>query len=127
MIGNINTIDFNQLKHQVLSKVELDVYVLQLYFGEHRLDVEEFWELVNKNGQTIDRQLSGKFRKEFKLKELEGAVLIGFEKIMETWILKFNNDQNLRISSPDFDFIKLKSYKSFGDGAIDRPPSGFGI
>ncbi len=120
MIGTIKTFDLNTIKGLTLTKVELGEFVLKLFFGEHRLDIEEYWEYQDKNNKLIDRSLSSKFRKEFKLSQLEGNVVVSLEKSLETFIFKFSNDEFLRISSPDFEFMSLDQHKAFGDNVAGR-------
>jgi len=99
MIGTINTVDLRSFYGLALTKVELSEYVLKLYFGENnRIDIEEYWEYIDKDAKLIDRYYSSKFRKNFLLPQLIGRKLITSNKELSHVALVFDNHEGILIS-----------------------------
>lgn len=112
MIGTINTIDIHAFYGLTLTKIELCEYVLKLYFGDNdRIDVEEYWEYLDKEGKLIDRYYSSKYRKDFLLPQLVGAKLMESSKELAHIALVFDNHEGILISiSEDMQESDLFTY-----------------
>ncbi len=122
MKGRIQDLNLVELKDIKIKDVVLNEFNIEIVFeGDHSLVIEEYWEYVDEKEQVIDRQLSSKFRKEFKLKEVVGSQFIKLSKVLETFYFGFSNKNSLKVSAPDFEFMNLDHYKAFGD---DSAPSG---
>ena len=99
MIGTIHSVDISSFYGLTLSKVELGEYILKLYFeNNNRIDIEEYWEYIDKDIKLIDRYYSSKFRKSFLLPQLTGHKLMQANKELSHLALLFDNSQRLLIS-----------------------------
>ncbi|MBF0490810.1 MAG: hypothetical protein HQL15_09400 [Candidatus Omnitrophica bacterium] len=99
MIGTIKTVNISSFYGRELTKVDLGEYVLRLSFGEgYRIDVEDYWEYIDKDLKLIDRYYSSKFRKEFLLPELVNCKVIGSSKEDSHVALLFDNSARILIS-----------------------------
>ena len=99
MIGTINSVDFHAFYGLTLTKVELGEYILKLYFGENnRIDIEEYWEYIDKDEKVLDRYYSNKFRKDFVLPNLAGHKLVQSDRVLSHIALLFDNSQRVFVS-----------------------------
>jgi len=112
MIGTINTVDLRSFYGLALTKVELSEYVLKLYFGENnRIDIDEYWEYIDKDAKLIDRYYSNKFRKSFLLPQLIGRKLITSNKELSHVALVFDNHEGILIPiTEDVQEVDLFTY-----------------
>jgi hypothetical protein len=98
MNGTLNVVDIPSFYGLALTKVELGEFILKLYFGDNsRLDIEEYWEYVDKNLKSIDRYYSAQFRKEFLLPGLVSHKLVSSYKDSVHVELIFDNEERLLI------------------------------
>ena len=98
MIGTINTVDIHAFYDLTLTKVELDEYVLKLFFGENdRIDIEGYWEYIDKDAKLVDRYYSSKFRKNFLLPQLVGHKIIQSNKELEHVAMVFDNNEGILV------------------------------
>ena len=98
MIGTINSVDVHAFYGLTLTKVELGEYILKLYFGDNnRIDIEEYWEYIDKDAKLIDRYYSSKYRKSFLLPQLVGHKLVTSNTELSHVALVFDNHEGLLI------------------------------
>ena len=81
-----------------LTKIELSDYLLKLHFDDqYRIDIEEYWDYLNADGKLIDRAVSAKFRKVYRLELLVGHKLVASENVLSSNVLVFDNSERLAI------------------------------
>ena len=119
MIGTVSEINLTLFYGLILSKVELGEFILKLYFGDNRIDVEECWEYIDKDAKLKDRYNSSKFRKSFLLPELIGHRLVTSNKEMSHVALVFDNHEGILI--PVTEGIQEADLYTFYANRIENP------
>ena len=120
-------IDPRKFISSTLEDVKLNEFSLTMCFLAGKLDIVEYWECFDEEGKQIDRYLSSKFRKNFRLSELINKTLLRVEKEVISVVLIFSNEWKLKIIMEFWPY----GLKNMGTEALDLlgkiEDYGFGI